>query len=197
MSSDVVTRMQFDFDSGHIVDVFEVIKDIDCSIETPVKFGGPVDPIYGKGIELVPRVKGRTETDHDKAHYLVKLLPLETYSKIIVLFSSGKDSLASLLHLLELGVPKEKIELWHHILDKGSDRKVDHKVTLPYAKAVAKALGIKLKLSWREGGWWGEVYRLGSTAPVSFEDDKGIKTIEPKAWQRSLELKKMMQQVLN
>src|SRR5437763_13507784 len=124
-------------------------------------------------MNCIPIFKGLTKKDHDRAHYLEKLLPLKTYTKIIVLFSAGKDSLASLLHLLELGVPKEKIELWHHILDKGSVRKVDQKVTLPYAKAVARALGIKLKCSWRGGGWWGEVYRLGSTAPVSFEDNEG------------------------
>jgi len=32
------------------------------------------------------------------------------YDKIIVFFSGGKDSTACVLHLLDLGVPKEDIE---------------------------------------------------------------------------------------
>ncbi|RUS45006.1 hypothetical protein ELR57_21995 [Cohnella sp. AR92] len=143
---------------------------------------------------MVPRFKGRRESEHDQTHYLDALLPLEDYDKVIVFFSSGKDSLGCVLHLLELGVPREKIELWHHLIDHGSDKKMDHPVTLPYTKAVAEALGIRLRLSWREGGFWSEVYRLGSTAPVVFEDEDGHKTVEPKAWRRSQELKAMMEQ---
>lgn len=40
-----------------------------------------------------------------------------SYDVVIVAFSGGKDSLACLLHLLELGVPRSKIELWHHDVD--------------------------------------------------------------------------------
>jgi hypothetical protein len=39
-----------------------------------------------------------------------KLLPLEDYDIIAVNYSGGKDSLACLLHLLDLGVPRSKIE---------------------------------------------------------------------------------------
>jgi 3'-phosphoadenosine 5'-phosphosulfate sulfotransferase (PAPS reductase)/FAD synthetase len=187
-------RMEFDFETGGLSDIPEIIRDVDCTIDTPIKYGGPVEPLYGKNVEIRPRIKGRRETAHDKKHFLEKLPPLETYTKVVVLFSTGKDSLACLLHLLELGVPKEKIELWHHIIDKDSEKKMDHPVTVPYARAVAKALGIRLRFSWREGGFWAEVYRHGSTAPVTFEDDGGLKTVEPRAWERSLELKEMMKQ---
>ncbi|WP_207953206.1 phosphoadenosine phosphosulfate reductase domain-containing protein [Paenibacillus agricola] len=187
-------RMQFDFDSGGLMDIPEIIRDIDCTINTKVIYGGPIKPIYGNNIQISPQYKGRTETSHDKRNYLANLLPLETYSKIIVLFSSGKDCLGCVLHLLELGVPKDKIELWHHLIDKGSDKKMDHPVTLPYAKAFAKALGIRLRFSWREGGFWSEVFRLGSSAPVSFEDAGGITTVESKLWQRTIELKALMEQ---
>lgn len=40
-----------------------------------------------------------------------------SFTKIIVACSGGKDSLASLLHLLDIGIPKERIELWHHDVD--------------------------------------------------------------------------------
>ena len=42
---------------------------------------------------------------------------LQSYDHILVAFSGGKDSLACLLHLLDLGVPRTRIELWHHRID--------------------------------------------------------------------------------
>lgn len=42
---------------------------------------------------------------------------LHSYDKYLVQFSGGKDSTASFLHLLDEGVAKEKIELWHQEID--------------------------------------------------------------------------------
>jgi hypothetical protein len=42
---------------------------------------------------------------------------LASYDHILVAYSSGKDSQACLLYLLELGVPREKIECQHHLVD--------------------------------------------------------------------------------
>jgi tRNA(Ile)-lysidine synthase TilS/MesJ len=42
---------------------------------------------------------------------------LNSYDVIVVAFSGGKDSIACVLHLLELGGPRERIELWHHDVD--------------------------------------------------------------------------------
>lgn len=46
------------------------IKDADCTKDTPVRFGVPDAPIYGKGIKLKPRVDGRTDSEHFKKIYL-------------------------------------------------------------------------------------------------------------------------------
>ena len=46
-----------------------------------------------------------------------ELASLQSYDHFVVGFSGGKDSLAAVLHLLELGVPKERIELAHHLVD--------------------------------------------------------------------------------
>lgn len=104
----------------------DFIKDADCTKETPVRLGVPDAPIYGKGIKLKPRVDGRTDSEHFKKIYLPELLPLEEYDLIVVLISGGKDSVACYLKLLELGVPKERIEFWHHDIDGGHpSRRID------------------------------------------------------------------------
>ena len=90
------------------------IKDIDCTRHTPIWFGEPDEAIYGKGIRIRPRIPGRRDSRHMEKNYLPELLPLEYYDLIIILLSGGKDSIACFYKLLELGVPKEKIELWHH-----------------------------------------------------------------------------------
>lgn len=94
---------------------------------------------------------------------------------VIVFFSGGKDSLASVLHLLDLGVPRGRIELWHHDVDgrEGSDL-FDWPVTAAYCQAVADALGIPLYFSWKMGGIEGEMFREEArTRPMKFERPDG------------------------
>lgn len=84
----------------------------------------------------------------------------KSYDHIIVAFSGGKDSAACVLHLLECGVPAERIELWHHDVDgrEGSDL-MDWPVTREYVKAFAKALDMRLYFSWLEGGFEREMLK--------------------------------------
>lgn len=79
---------------------------------------------------------------------------LDTYDTIIVAFSGGKDSMACLLHLFELGVPASKIELWHHDVDgREGSTLMDWSMTRSYCEATAKAFGLSLYYSWLEGGF--------------------------------------------
>lgn len=134
---------------------------------------------YGTGQRIQPQIKSKSETAYDHKIYLPELLPLEEYDKIIVLFSGGKDSLAAVLHLLELGVPKEKIQLWHHDIDGGNPtRKMDWPVTQAYVRAVAEYLGITLLPSWRVNGFWGEVYRIGASWPIQYTDPETGEMLE-------------------
>lgn len=90
---------------------------------------------------------------------------------MVVLLSGGKDSVACLLKLLELGVPREKIECWHHNIDGGHPtRRMDWPVTGSYVRVLCSALGVKLRVSWRIGGFWGEVHRMlgGFYTPAHF-----------------------------
>jgi 3'-phosphoadenosine 5'-phosphosulfate sulfotransferase (PAPS reductase)/FAD synthetase len=95
-----------------------------------------------------------------------------TYDKYIVAFSGGKDSTAAFLHLLDIGVPLHKIELWHHDIDGRGELFMDWECTPAYCQAFAQAFGVPIYFSWKEGGFKREMLRDGAlTAPIYFEDE--------------------------
>ena len=95
---------------------------------------------------------------------------LLSYDRYIVSFSGGKDSTACLLYLLDNGVPKEKIELWHQEIDGRGPSLFDWEVTPDYCRQVGAAFGIPVLFQWKEGGFTREMLREDSlTAPIHFE----------------------------
>ncbi|WP_085373479.1 phosphoadenosine phosphosulfate reductase domain-containing protein [Magnetospirillum sp. ME-1] len=104
---------------------------------------------------------------------------LASYDHIIIAWSGGKDSAACLLHLLESGADRTKMELWHHDVDgREGSTLMDWPCTRGYCAAVGRALGIPVRFSWREGGFEREMLRKDApTAKVLFEgEDGGIRT---------------------
>lgn len=100
---------------------------------------------------------------------------LAGYRRFVLAFSGGKDGLAALLHLLELGVPPEAIELHHHEVDGQGDTFMDWPCTPGYVHTLAAHFGIPLYFSWREGGFARELDRADvPTAPILFETPSGI-----------------------
>ncbi|KKM14265.1 hypothetical protein LCGC14_1707910 [marine sediment metagenome] len=93
------------------------------------------------------------------------------YDHIIVAFSGGKDSTACVLHLLDQGVDPDKIELWHHLVDgREGSTLMDWPVTEDYCRKLAKALGLPIFFSWKEGGFEREMLKKQQrTAPNHFE----------------------------
>jgi hypothetical protein len=64
------------------------------------------------------------------------------------------------LHLLDLGVPRERIELWHHDVDgREGSRLMDWPVTRDYCRAFAAAFGLPIFFSWKVGGFEREMCR--------------------------------------
>ena len=179
----------------------KVLRDIDCTIDTPVVYGHPATEIYGRGKPVVPLYPSKNECKYDQKIYLAELLPLEEYDRILVLFSGGKDSLSAYFYLRELGVPKEKIELWHHDLDGGHPNRImDWPVTLAYVDAFAKAEGVRLRVSRRVNGFWGEVFRIGSSYPVEYESDDGTFVecaLSDKQYESDRLRRQIMQEVLS
>jgi 3'-phosphoadenosine 5'-phosphosulfate sulfotransferase (PAPS reductase)/FAD synthetase len=99
-----------------------------------------------------------------------RLLPLDGYDVIVVAYSGGKDSLACLLHLLDLGVPRSRVELHHNDVDGRGEPLMDWPCTPAYVRATGGALGLPVVFSWREGGFVREMLRdHAPTAPVSYE----------------------------
>lgn len=106
----------------------------------------------------------------------MQLMPLDRYDMIIVSYSGGKDSLACILRLLKMGVPKERLQLWHQCVDgePGVDRFMDWPITEGYVRTTGKAFGIQTRFQWKEGGFRGEMCRNEAlTRPVRFEAQDG------------------------
>ncbi len=100
----------------------------------------------------------------------------ESYDKYIIAFSGGKDSLACLLYLLSIGIPKEKIELWHHDIDGHDETFFDWEITPAYCKAIADYFGIPIYFSWKEGGMLAELLRKDTPTKRSFfQTPEGLK----------------------
>lgn len=174
------------------------IKDSECTKETPVVHGIPDNPIYGKGKRIEPKIPGRNDTEHFNSIFIESLLPLEEYDLIVILFSGGKDSMACYYKLLELGVPKEKIELWHHDIDGGHpNRRMDWRCTQNYIRAFSEAEGVPLRLSWRVNGFFGELYRIGASEPVEWCEPQTGEIIQCKSSRKYLECQKIKEMALD
>lgn len=83
--------------------------------------------------------------------------------------------MACLLHALELGVPRERIELWHMLVDgRGDGHWMDWPITEAYCRAVAQHFGLPIYFAWKEGGFRREMERHDApTAPTSYERPDG------------------------
>jgi 3'-phosphoadenosine 5'-phosphosulfate sulfotransferase (PAPS reductase)/FAD synthetase len=93
---------------------------------------------------------------------------LDSYDHIVLAFSGGKDGLAMLLYLLQLGIPSDKIELWHHLVDGKESTLMDWRCTEAYCRAVAEAFNIPIYFSWREGGFEREMQRDNTPASSTY-----------------------------
>ena len=99
---------------------------------------------------------------------------LMSYDYVIVAFSGGKDSIGCVLSLLDAGVPKNRIELWHHDIDDGESF-MDWPVTPSYSRAFAKAFNLPIYFSAKVGGFKREMLRENAlTAPTKFEDENYV-----------------------
>lgn len=101
--------------------------------------------------------------DHGERLFSAPDIDLEMYDRIIVSMSGGKDSIAALLRLIEMGVQLEKVELWHNLVDGNEgDLFMDWKFMDSYNQQLAKAFKIPLYNSWLKHGFRGEMLKNNS-----------------------------------
>lgn len=103
------------------------------------------------------------------------------YDHVIVCMSGGKDSIACLLHLLELGVRKERLELWHHNVDgaEGESDLMDWPFSHAYNTAIGAHFNVPIYFSWLDGGFEGELLKNNSySRPHFVETPSGLVKLE-------------------
>lgn len=97
-------------------------------------------------------------------------IDLNSYDHILHCNSGGKDSVSSLLALIEAGAPRDRIELHHQLVDGTGSTLMDWPVSRSYVDKLGEAFGIPVYHSWREGGIEREMCRdQERTAPVTWQ----------------------------
>ena len=127
--------------------------------------------------EKEAEVRIRVEEARARGAEAAAQIDLGSYDYIIVAFSGGKDSLACLLHLFDLGADPNKIELWHYDVDGREGSKLfDWPVTRDYVRKLGQAFGVKTYFAWRVGGFEAAMLRLQApAAATAFETpDQGV-----------------------
>jgi 3'-phosphoadenosine 5'-phosphosulfate sulfotransferase (PAPS reductase)/FAD synthetase len=106
----------------------------------------------------------------------VEIPPPEWIDRYIVACSFGKDSVNLLIWAIE-NLPRDKIEVWHHLIDGTNNNFMDWEVTRSYGEAICKYLNLPLYFSWLEDGFKGELLRDNAPKkPVWFETPDGLKS---------------------
>jgi len=136
-------------------------------------------PLAPCGQQAKSHASQTTLWDEDAGTDEGKIEPVLTdYSRIIVAFSGGADSMACVLHLLDLGVPASRIHLHHHRVDGDGENFMDWPCCEAYCEAVAKALGMEISFSWKHNGFEGEMLRENApTAPTAIPFEGGHKFV--------------------
>lgn len=129
-------------------------------------------------LEIIPIIPVTAEDPSNESLPYHEVNPT-SYDRVVCFFSSGKDSVATVLHLLDLGVDPARIELHHHLVDglEGSHDLMDWPVTADYCRAFARAFNLKLYFSWKRNGFEGELLRNNAaTDATCYENPDGTVT---------------------
>lgn len=145
-------------------------KDLKSGLQIALQFGDAYDR------ELILSEKAKVEErerlsnkEFVPEHFQTVLN--DPNGRFLLMFSGGKDSIAMHLRLLDMGVPPEKIELWHHEVDGGGEQMFDWPCTTSYCQAYADAFGSPLLFSYIDGGIRSEMYKENEVSKdIYFQD---------------------------
>ena len=117
-------------------------------------------------------------TDRPGAYFSASEIDLDVYDCIVICMSGGKDSIASILHLFDKGVNRNKIELWHHRVDGHPDEGstlMDWPCVDDYCRRFAQNYNLPIYYSWLEGGFEGEMLKENAISkPHKVETPNGL-----------------------
>lgn len=107
-------------------------------------------------------------------------IDLSIYDFIVVCMSGGKDSIACVTRLIDMGADMNRVELWHHDIDgREGSTLMDWSFMADYNRKLAKALGLPLYFSWLDGGFEGEMLKENSLGrPHKIETPDGLMVLE-------------------
>lgn len=102
------------------------------------------------------------------------------YDRILLCMSGGKDSIACLLHLVDIGVDLSRVEFWHHDVDgREGSTLMDWPFMADYNRKLAEAFGLPIYFSWLEGGFEGEMLKENTYGrPHYIETPDGLVVLE-------------------
>jgi 3'-phosphoadenosine 5'-phosphosulfate sulfotransferase (PAPS reductase)/FAD synthetase len=136
---------------------------------------------------IIPELKSKlgpglekSSTMSEKAYYSAPSVDIDDYDQIVLCMSGGKDSIACLLKLIDMGIDLSMVELWHHDVDgqEGSTL-MDWPFMADYNRQLAAAFGLPIYFSWLDGGFEGEMLKENSySRPHHVETPDGLITLE-------------------
>jgi len=116
----------------------------------------------------------------EKSYFSAPSVEINDYDRIVLCMSGGKDSIACLLNLIDIGVDLSMVELWHHDVDgREGSTLMDWPFMADYNRQLAAAFGLPIYFSWLEGGFEGEMLKEDSySRPHHVETPDGLITLE-------------------
>lgn len=115
-----------------------------------------------------------------RAYFNAGDVDLDSYDRIVLCMSMGKDGIACWLHLLDQDVDPSKVEFWHHRVDGNEGSQLMDWVFIDeYARLFAATYNIPLYFSWLEGGFEGELLKDNAySRPHHIETPDGLMVLE-------------------
>lgn len=113
-------------------------------------------------------------------YFSAEAVDLSAYDRIVLCMSGGKDSIACLLHLIDIGADLSTVELWHHEVDgREGSALMDWPFMADYNRKLAAAFRLPIYFSWLDGGFEGEMLKQNAySRPHHIETPDGLLTLE-------------------
>ena len=127
-------------------------------------------------LDMFDKTAGYGAAPNDLVRFDCPEVNLSSYDRIIVCMSGGKDSIACLLRLFDMGADRSKIELWHHDVDgREGSTLMDWSFMADYVRKIGLTFNLPVYFSWLEGGFEGEMLKQDDySRPHHIETPDGL-----------------------